>query len=331
MCYNITMVVQRNSWGQFVKGNIASPYYGSHVPDDIKIKMSKAHKGKHSSPTTEFKARPVNIVPTREWGYLFGLVLGDGFISETKNRNHRICVESTQMETVDLFWGAASSLGFNPYFTKRNRSRILPNGKEVNDVNYRILFDSKIVYDFLRPYKKPDYVFEIPSLVSKTQDALCGFLQGLFDAEGSVSHGAIRLSSKHLSNLVQIHTCLDLLEIKSYIYAYPMKVPVLIIMDFDSRMRFKSLIGFRLKRKQAKLELMKAPKHHYYSEEDYLKALELRKSGYNFKEIGQQLGIEIRSRTCDVVRGWINRGKLPQKMMMEEKYAKNRQTYLGAR
>lgn len=330
------MVIQRNSRGQFVKGNIASPYYGSHVPDYIKLKISKANKEKHSSPATEFKPKPVDILPNRHWGYLLGLVLGDGFIANTKTRNYSICLESTQKEIVGLFYDSACTLGFNCHLSSRSRHRTLPNGKAIEDTSYRAVFNSKLVYNFLRPYKMQDYRFKVPDLVFQSKDALCGLLQGFFDAEGSVqvnstnNSASIRVASKHKSNLVQIQNCFDILSIKSHIFTYANTASQLSIGDFDDRMRFKSLVGFKLTQKQAKLGAMQSPTRHFYSREVYLKAVDLEKRGYNLRQIGEQLNIPTTHRTCDVVRSWLRRGKIPRKIILEEKYAKERQTNLGS-
>ena len=264
-----------------------------------------------------FKPREIVIEPTKEWGYFCGLVIGDGWVVKNKkSNNYTIGVESTRRELIELFCLSAKRLGLNPHETKpRMHRRKFPNGEVREDVTYRAYIYSKAVYDVLKPCKLNDYRFKVPAFIYKSDEAVAGFLQGFFDAEGSIQMGnpvpAITAGSKHIENLLQIKYLLQRLGIASYVSVR--NKPTLSIWGYESKLAFYKKVGFRLSRKAEKLrkslEKPSASCAYRYPREIYEKAFELRKKGLSYQKIEDILGIPHSKGS--VVCRWINRKTIP--------------------
>lgn len=174
-----------------------------------------------------FRPRKIDISPTIKLGYLCGLILGDGYIIATKNRNYWIALETTKLEMHHLFRNAVKSAfpNLHCYTSERIKRRSFPNGTIREDLTYLVRVDSKILYQALRPYKKKDYHWKIPVFLT-TKKSKIGFLKGIYDAEGWVSkhhekYYYIGLSSKHQGNLFQIIDILKMLNIEAKLYQEP--------------------------------------------------------------------------------------------------------------
>lgn len=199
--------------------------------------------------------REIQFRSTSSWGYILGLIIGDGSLSHYK-RNYQIDFWTTEKKMVDLFMDAfKSSLSeFKAHIVmKRNRK---PDGSATSPL-YHIVVFSKRLYQLLKQYKLEDYKWNFPDILT-TEEGIVGFLQGLYDTEGSVSgcaHGygiKLSLSSKHKENLVQVKTKLKKLNIKSHPYRRH-HCCELVTCDKESLCRFFNRINFRLPRKSDKL------------------------------------------------------------------------------
>lgn len=273
--------------------------------------------------------KEVTIIPTKEWGYFIGLVLGDGFIRKNKTRCFSVCIGSTKQELCQIFYTVATTLGLHCFLVNRDCNIKLPSGERRKVRVYEAVIHSQNLYNFLKLYKGADYHFQVPPLVFQTEDALRGFVGGFFDAEGTVdisSHrAAIRIISKHESNLVQIQRCLDALAIRSHIRNGGVKSS-LAVADNHSRIRYKEIIGFRLQAKQARLNSMPPLERRRYSRGDYNKVVELRQGGCSYDRIAKETGI-----AKGTIYNWLQRGKTPREIIIEEYYnATKRETNLGA-
>jgi len=204
-----------------------------------------------------FKAREFNFVNCKELGYFCGLVLGDGFICKPRKSSGFLGVGSTKQELIDLFCNSAKKLGFNVSISHRIQKRKFPCGTTKTDTQLNARVYSEVVYQLLRPFKKSDYFWDIPSFLI-SQEAKIGFLQGIFDAEGSVAKDGLTiiLSSKHRENLEQVSKILREFGINSKIYtSAKCEMSFLKISRVDNRILFARLIGFRLERKQSRIRL----------------------------------------------------------------------------
>lgn len=261
-----------------------------------------------------FRPRKIEIKPTREWGYFFGLVIGDGSLVKTKSKNYVIHMRSTKMEIIKLFCQSAHRLGLNclgPYIQKRTRR--FPNGQVRTDVMYTVMVNSKVLYEALKQCKLEDYHFRVPDFVLRTREAIAGFLQGFFDAEGYVDDkGAtpqIRAGSKHRSNLIQIKDLLDRLGIHSIISKCG-RIWEIRIYRNDAKLKFYEKIGFRLKRKQDALvrilTMRRTGSQYKYSREVYYEAFRLREKGLSYSKIAEKLGVPE-----NTVWRWIKHKRIP--------------------
>jgi hypothetical protein len=201
-----------------------------------------------------FKGRSpkkVNTSPTINLGYLCGLILGDGSLNQTKNRNYRIDLETTDPELADAFKKSAKELGLNVLQYKRRKIREL-NGRIYDSETFCYSFNSKIMYNLIRPFKQRNSKWFVPKFLT-TRESLMGFLRGIFDAEGSVSRKQISIVSKDRNNLLQVKNILESLDIKcgkicSDRSCYKMRL------YGQALLRFHNLIGFGLPRKSSRLE-----------------------------------------------------------------------------
>lgn len=263
---------------------------------------------KHTEETREILSRPrvkVNIGHTREWGYLIGVVLGDGCISRTNGGNYKVTVSSTIPEIVDIFYDCVRKLGLHCGYeitTIKPELRAKSKIKSDATIRYTATLLSKKVYCWLRPYKYEDYHFTVPDIVYRHKDMLCGFLKGFFDAEGGIyptgsNNGySIECYSKHKSNLEQVKRCLDILGIESYIQVRTDKyLSRLIIANYKDRLFFKDLIGFKIERKADRLNKMGKPRNNTYSQETHEYAEKLISEGVESREIAKLTNVNIQT------------------------------------
>jgi hypothetical protein len=278
---------------------------------------------KHSDKSIELMSKPrtkIDIQPTHEWGYLIGLVLGDGCVYLGSHHNYKITVGSSRPEIVDKFYESANKLGLHCCYEMTDRKA--EGFSKIDYIRYTAVILSKSLYLYLKPCKKPDFHFHIPDIVYKNKDIISGCLQGFYDAEGgvyknsSVNAYSIESWSKHVSNLEQIQNLFDIIGIKSHLLKENKKQlsSRLTITDYDNRIRFKELVGFRIKRKQDILDSMKQTLSKIHSIGKYNEALLLRENGYMYKDIAKITGIPR-----DTITGWCL-GKRPHILAIDEHY-----------
>lgn len=256
-----------------------------------------------------FSAREVNLAPDADLGYVLGLVIGDGFIHATKAKNYKICLETTRNDYADLFARIVKKRfpGLAVCRYRRERTRRFPNGTVVNTPSFVTYVSSKRLYQLLRPFKQEDYHWEVPRLVLVSKDATKGFLQGIFDAEGSVDDNtpSIRLYSKHKENLAQVRNLLSLFQVKSWIKRAGGELR---ISSKGNCIRFQNWIGFRYGPKAKKLSKVCQVK---YASDIVEKAAALRQQGYTYRKIAIQLGVKDPTS----VREWLTGEKLPHSVI----------------
>ena len=281
-------------------------FYGKKHTEKTKVLMGK--------PRIKFTWKP-----TRNWGYLIGLVLGDGSISKT-TKNHKIAVASTQPEIVDKFYECCQRLKLH---CCRYGSQNNGESRYVSEVV------SKRLYLYLRPYKSADFNFTVPDMVYRHETMLRGFLRGFYDAEGGVykhsqSGMTIECWSKHLSNLIQIQDLLHIINIRSTLIKEKKASTTarLTISEYDSRVLFRDRVGFDIMRKQTIFDNMKPLICKTHSIELYNRAISMREAGYMYREIETQIGVNR-----NTITGWWLR-KSPRIKMIENNYSKKRQEAL---
>ncbi|HID60591.1 MAG TPA: hypothetical protein EYP46_01880 [Hadesarchaea archaeon] len=175
-----------------------------------------------------YKPRMLNIslTPTRILGYFCGLVIEDGFIRYSSDScNYYIFIQSAKNDILDYFFKCAKKLGAHPFRSSRTKTRKFPNREIKTGLMFQVTVNSKILHEALRPCKCEDYHWKIPNFLNN-DEALWGFVEGLFDAEGSIhfdsryknkihSFGAV---SKHRNNIEALQSILFKYQIHSEIY-----------------------------------------------------------------------------------------------------------------
>lgn len=201
----------------------------------------------------------ISLRPTRELGYLCGLILGDGSIyKREKTRNYLIFLGTTKEEFAGIIIDAMRRVGLNPGLYKIMQTRRFPNGEIRTGLMYHIFANSKVIYEALSPYKKPRDLWEVPKFLT-TDESIVGFLQGIYDAEGGAVNQidphsySVALYSKHKFSLEQIDYLLRRFCITpTNIYRCGGGWRLVIARKPD-RKNFADLIGFRLAHKRKKL------------------------------------------------------------------------------
>lgn len=251
----------------------------------IKYKLPRAHG--------RFQPIIRHLETTFNFGYLCGLVLGDGYLFRTKNRNYRVSLESTDEELATLFVEVARNLGFNPLGYKRAKLRSFKSGYSYSNESWVITINSKQLYYLLRPFKKEDFLWQIPIFLVKKKEAILGFLSGLFDAEGTVDKKGLALSSKRIENVKQIQIVLSNVGIKSRLYVTRSSAQILTIREHLSKQLFQRLIGFRLQRKNVKLQKIMEKTKRWKLEE--LEVLKKEYGKVNTIKLAQKIGRTVSS------------------------------------
>jgi hypothetical protein len=243
-------------------------------------------KGRHH--TTESKAKmstantkKISLKPTEDLGYLCGLIIGDGWlVHNVKAHAYGVGLESSDEVLIQQFAHTIKSVfpSLNIQIYERTRLRKLKNYRW-NTPTKTVIVQSKVLYEALKPYKQKDFHWAIPEFLA-TKESIIGFLQGIYDAEGSVGKqknkktvSSIVLSSKHLSNLLQIRTVLLQFGISSRLYRHSNHEGwELRISSKNNMEKFKSALGFRLKRKSILLENLP---HFSYERDDEQKRVQV--------------------------------------------------------
>jgi len=191
-----------------------------------------------------------NLKPTKDFGYLCGLIIGDCHVGKTKRNNYRIVMKSTKLEIINMFMNITRKIGFSPSrIYEREETREFPNGIRKTNKMYTILINSKQLYDMIKPYKGNDYSCSVPKFLN-TDESKVGFLQGFFDAEGSIQKNyskQIKVGSKHIDILNEIKNILHSYGIESNICNQGDNFNILYITNGkEGRKKFHNKIGFRL-------------------------------------------------------------------------------------
>ncbi len=197
-----------------------------------------------------------DITPDPDLGWLVGVILGDGYIWRMQSGGYVIGLDTPEASYAALFGSTLArrfpGLRVRQYFRRRYRSM---NGRDFVQELYTVRAISRFLYDFLRPHKRRDFHWTIPSSIRQSQASVRGFLQGIYDAEGCVltSGPKICLTSKHWQNLSPVRGLLQEFGIVSLHYR-DYNCSRLLILRKRDLLLFREKIGFRLPRKQQRLD-----------------------------------------------------------------------------
>ncbi len=265
---------------------------------------------------SEANIKKIDLRPDRELGYFSGLVIGDGWIYRQKSRNYIIAIESTKIDIIDQFSKSAIKLSLKPSrIYIRQKTRKFPNGEIRTDTLYKVLVNSKILYDVLKPYKQNEFRWQIPKFLN-TKESLFGFIGGLFDAEGNVGLFKIAMASKHTENLIQIKKLLQerLGFTKGNITVTENKCSSLHIYGRENLKQFEKA---EVRIKKEKLQKLLRKPIRGYTEREYEEVIRLQKIGLGSVRISKMVKIPI-----STVEDWIYKGQKPWKQFNKIPYYK---------
>jgi|SRR3989344_4456929 len=197
------------------------------------------------------------MINKKEVAYLTGALLGDGYF--TKGYNYpRIGFSSSDLDFIKLIKNIIyKNFGFNLNIIKSNLSDKNINWRD----HYKI--SSRRLYPLLSKFMTNNK--EIPAFIKLSNKVIkANFLSGFFDAEGGICISRIKsrnaldrriyLYQKDLKILKKIKLYLRLFDISSFIQ-YQKGAYALNVWGLKSFNNFNKNIGFKIKRKQDKLNL----------------------------------------------------------------------------
>lgn len=213
-------------------------------------------KGKKPRPAWNLKS--IDLRPTQWLGYLVGEIFGDGWLYRNR-RNWRICLGTKSPDQAILFEDACRKVGLHPFRYLRITKRLLRD-KLYETPMIVVVSDSKNLWELLHRYKGSRF-WQYPTQLDNPEFAR-GFLQGIFDAEGSVSRrsgrkrgGRIHLWQKDKLEIETIVRLLARFGIPSRKYISRTRgLWFLQIYQNDGIKKFHREIGFRIPHKRKKLE-----------------------------------------------------------------------------
>lgn len=162
-------------------------------------------------PTRYKGQKHIDPKPTKELAYLFGLILGDGWIYHNcKTNNYGIYMESINEKQINNFTTSINSCfpTLSTFVNKRNKERKF-GSKIYKGITYIAGTTSVELFNLIAPFKQKDYKWSIPDWIITNNEYIYGFLDGIIEAEGSFHKSTrhklgisrIHIISKHKSNL----------------------------------------------------------------------------------------------------------------------------------
>ncbi len=197
---------------------------------------------------------PKELILDENWGYILGVLYGDGSIS-----NNTIELSTIDKDFVRAFKRAIEKwtdfkIKIHLYDKKQRKRWIQSDGKDIYDV----CFTSLIVVAFLKKY-------DINKIEKTNKKNKIAFLKGMYDSDGCSDKYQIDLYNLNKKLLLFCKKLLFDFDIKSNIgicikkgtqnsYGlYKKNLYSLSIYRRENILKFRDIIGFNIKRKQFKL------------------------------------------------------------------------------
>lgn len=195
--------------------------------------------------------KPFDFSPTRDLGYLCGLMMGDGWLYKGA-----VFLSTTSREFEEIVADSMKRVGLYPTRSERIRNIRVGSRLYANKTFYRVQAASKNLFEALHPCKQKG-IWEIPPFLT-TDESLLGFLQGIYDSDGYVNSSGythvIVLTSGHEKNLLKVSSLLCKFRINpTNIYKHRNSFDLRIGRKRDVFM-FSQLVGFKLSWKKEKLK-----------------------------------------------------------------------------
>ncbi|MBI4018360.1 MAG: MBL fold metallo-hydrolase, partial [Candidatus Aenigmarchaeota archaeon] len=193
-----------------------------------------------------FKGMPEKM--TENLAQLLGYISGDGH-----RQGGTICCTDKDLGNIEFYSGISASLDFRPKIKIRERNRLL-----IHSVNF-VKFLEKIGHAMLKKSRER----KIPQVICKSpENIVAAFLRGLYDAEGSVKHHSVVLSTSSENIAYGVQMLLLRFAIISHIYDHDNAKSTFggspayqIAISHPASLKiFNEIVGFSDNRKKAKLE-----------------------------------------------------------------------------
>ncbi|MEN3048399.1 MAG: LAGLIDADG family homing endonuclease [Candidatus Caldarchaeales archaeon] len=259
--------------------------------------------------TKKKSKRPVKVEdlrPSKDLSYVVSSVLGDGYVRMWRSK--RGYVEKKVMLAVadhDYVQGFAVSIGHVLVRSPPPIRKYIQHGRPI----YHVSVNSVALFELL----KDKDLNKLRPFIELSTETKIAFLQGLYDAEGTVS-GEVRIHNTNRELLEYAKALLEEFGIRTsriYITSRVGDVhewngrKIIALKDcyafsidrFDDILKFRELIGFNIKRKQEMLDQLieiRLEKRPWYLKPSlvlqiYEFAVELRKRGLPFNRIAAEV------------------------------------------
>ena len=258
---------------------------------------------------------------TENKAYIIGSCLGDSI----GNNKIRIGKYRQQVYCVGINCGIDRDFAEN--FTRNLETEYKVKPKTIRNKNSLIVYThSKIIWFDIRKYAtlgSKKWLIKEELFNVNDKNIIFKLLQGIFDAEGFVFDGGIKLECINRKGLKQIKTLLDEFEIKTTkICKSKHKADKLINKDSEayyitigqlpSIIKFKKMINFSIKRKKEKLNKIIYRKinskctQYKYSVGEFKKVFKLAKLGWSANKIAKKMKISPLT-----IRLWLYKKQMP--------------------
>jgi len=197
--------------------------------------------------------------------YFLGVQAGDGYISKPKSYHRggwavQMCEDDFEYQTqiykplVERLFGCSPKL----YTNKRKDGR--KNLYSSINSMLAVLYLTKVLG--IKNGFKADIV-DIPEFILKDKRLALAFIGGLFDTDGTVTNGEVKVSTVSKNLIFQVKTMLDKVNIKNSLHTWlkneNVRTLYTISISRKSLNKFNKLVGFRNIKKDIKLKQIIAP------------------------------------------------------------------------
>ncbi|NIP40460.1 MAG: hypothetical protein GTN39_02990 [Candidatus Aenigmarchaeota archaeon] len=240
-----------------------------------------------------------HIIP--EKAYLFGVMIGDGYLHCTENKSYQIALQAVDRDLISEFAKCLKKV----YGLEASISNIKIKTQNWNDKWQARICCKEIFNDILGygPFKTDSW--KVPKIISDSSEKVqCRFLKGFFDSEGSVGTNSRRVVavSTNKQGLNGIKSLLSRSGINSRIHrnkeirgnrkpCYSIRIT-----GRENILKYNEKIGFSIRRKQVKLDVITNNYKLYMKTHEEIKVLKpkmakLRNEGMSYEKIARELNI----------------------------------------
>jgi len=187
----------------------------------------------------------------RTFGYLVGVLYGDGYLDEGG-----IHIFSKDKEFVESFVNAIKNhFGADCNIRKRVQTTKLPNGEKALLIGYRASFYSVKLKPYLEgifgSFKSKEWKIPVDNVLDFGTNFCCGLIRGLYDSDG---HYLLQFAAGNKAGIESLRNLLLRLSFNPNNIQDRPTAYYLSLTAYNERLRFYKEIGFSIKRKQVKLK-----------------------------------------------------------------------------